>query len=175
METLHPIFVHFPIALLTLYACIEILSLFIKKWKNNSNLLFMKTILLIVWSIWSSLASNSGEAAKHAIGLRTLLVERHELFAGLSTSIFWGLTLFYILKWVVSESGQHSSLLQKLSWTTKSLIAKIISFIESYYIIYLWACVGFFALTITWALWWAIVYGKDADVIVQRIVRMVGA
>lgn len=51
METLHPLFVHFPIALLTLYACIELFSLFIKKWREDNNLFVMKLLLLIIGSL----------------------------------------------------------------------------------------------------------------------------
>lgn len=64
MQTIHPLLVHFPVAMLSLYGVLEIISSFpiIKKFDTT----LTKLILVIVGTLGGMLASVSGEAIEHS-------------------------------------------------------------------------------------------------------------
>ncbi len=166
MQTLHPLFVHFPIALLTLYAGIEIVSLFKKSWKNNTTVLYIKLLLLVTGSIGASIASSTGETVEHLMW-RSVLISRHSLFAGMTTNIFWFLTVFYMLKWYVLECINMTFVENNISPKILWFIAPLVKRIEKLYLPLIWALLWLFTVTITGALWGAIVHGAGVDQMVQ--------
>jgi uncharacterized membrane protein len=174
MQTTHPIFVHFPIALLTLYVGIEFFSVIIKKRKNNITILYIKLLLLVTGAIGSSIASLTGEGAEHQMG-RTFLIERHSLFANIATNIFWVLAVIYTLKWFLVEGKWYARLASKVPANMQALIAKVIGLLEKAYIPFILSLAGLFAVTITGALGGAIVHGPDVDPMVRWSVDTFGS
>ncbi|QQR83977.1 hypothetical protein IPJ72_02140 [Candidatus Peregrinibacteria bacterium] len=89
MNNLHPLFVHFPIALFSLYALLELIPS--KKVRNNTTVFFIKLFLLLsgTLSAWPTLMS--GESIEHMFSSDPMLngvVEMHSLWASTSVAIF---------------------------------------------------------------------------------------
>jgi uncharacterized membrane protein len=99
--SLHPMVVHFPIALLSLYAILEFLTLH-PRFQKNTTLYYIKFFLLVCGVLGSMVASVTGENVEHQIG-KTILIERHSFFAGLSQNTFIILLLVYLVKLCVQE------------------------------------------------------------------------
>ncbi|MFN3135085.1 MAG: DUF2231 domain-containing protein [Candidatus Kryptonium sp.] len=101
---LHPMLVHFPIALFTSYIIFEILwMIFQKDWlKNSSVLLLLLGLIFVVPSILSGEASAENfEKVSHL----EELIETHETFGKLT-----GITFFIalILKVILMRTGKFS-------------------------------------------------------------------
>ena len=62
---LHPIFVHFPIALLTLYTLCELLRF--KKIKDHPAWFYLKAVLIICGTLGAAAALLTGDGAKEAV------------------------------------------------------------------------------------------------------------
>lgn len=100
---LHPIVVHFPIALLILGAVIEIINVFAKK----DVLSKFGTMLIVIGVLTGFVAYSTGEAQEEVAeqtfgeGIESI-IETHSLFAAISIAIFIGIALikiiFYYLK-----------------------------------------------------------------------------
>ena len=97
IENLHPIMVHFPIALLTIYSLLEIASLF-RKARHNRTVWYIKLFLLLVGRISIQAALTTGEAAGDAgFGVRDI-IERHEKFANMSVWLYGISAIGYVLQ-----------------------------------------------------------------------------
>ncbi|USN54629.1 MAG: hypothetical protein H6765_09085 [Candidatus Peribacteria bacterium] len=91
---LHPLVVHFPIALLVLYCLIEMLQIlpFAKHW----DLLQTKAILLFVGLAGAYAALQTGEIAAEKYK-HNPVVELHEEFAETTVNIFLTLAIIYVV------------------------------------------------------------------------------
>ncbi len=163
---IHPIFVHFPIALLTVYAVLELIRF--EKVTNQAYYFYIKGALLIIGILTSSLALQTGEMAEDGVA-RSLhnLVETHATFANISTWIFAVLAIVYAIVWISkTEYNQklNESGFAKI-WNLKLMIANKI--MNNSFIMIILAILGLVAITITGALGGAIVYGPDVDPIVS--------
>ena len=93
---IHPIVVHFPIALLTLYSVVELI-----KSKNivlKYNLFYSKALLLITGTVGGYFALQTGDIASHLLKSRSSILRFHEMFAQMSIMLYSFLSLGYILK-----------------------------------------------------------------------------
>lgn len=171
MENLHPLVVHFPIALLVLYSLLELLSL-IPRARQSKTIRYIKLFLLIVGWLGVQAALVSGEAAQDAWhGIRSI-IEWHETFANL-TVWFYGISLIgYVLQWYLYD-GISTAWWQKIVGTPlHRFISGIAYFLRRFWIYYLLALAGILALTATGALWGAMVYGVEADPVVVVLVKL---
>lgn len=157
---IHPIFVHFPIALLSMYAFFECLRF--KKLLNSPTWVAIKAIFLVLGTLSALAALQTGETAEQILG-RSDLIQMHSLWASIATYIFGFLALIYISIFI----NQHHS--QKLNQKVLSLI---IDFQKSFLITFV-ALTGLIALTIAGGLGGAIVYGSNVDPIVQFIYEQI--
>lgn len=167
---IHPIFVHFPIALMTIYAVAELLRF--KKIKETAYWFYVKAVLVIIGTISAFVALNTGDSAEHLANkdLRPL-IEIHSTFASASTWIFGFLAIVYLVSWISkSEFDQklRSSKFSKI-WNIKVNIAQKI--LNGYLPVIL-ALIGLATITITGALGGAIVYGPEIDPIVSFIYHL---
>lgn len=178
---IHPLFVHFPIALLTVYAVMEfggpmllkILKVFKKEGTELAQFITselyknIKAFLVIVGAVLGFPTLQTGEMAEHAMraasgdtqGFGTTnagqLIELHSTFATASVWLFAVLAVAYILK--------HS-------WFNKyAILKKISDIVLNPCLAGILAVAGIILLTITGALGGAITYGPDVDPIVQYI------
>lgn len=163
---LHPIFVHFPIALLLIYGFMELLRF--KKLTDNESWNYAKAGMVIIGVIFAFIALASGEGAEEAIEatgnqLNLEITEVHSLFAGTATWIFaisaLGYLIFIINKiWLFGNENKYWKFALKLE-----------SIILSKYIIILVAILGIIVMAITGALGGVIVYGTGKDPLADMI------
>lgn len=144
---IHPIVVHFPMALLTLYAVFELIRF--KKVLEKSYWFYIKAVLIIFGTATALLAFITGPK----IG-GNKLVQMHRSFAMLTISIFGLITLGYLSK--------------------KFLILEIFSFVMKPYIIIPLTFLGLVAITVTGGLGGAIVYSTQFDPFMTFIFKLLG-
>lgn len=161
---IHPLFVHFPIGLLVIYAVLEILPLM--RWYPQAPWDAIKTVLSILGAASAVLASGTGSIADDLLTdtAAKKIVEVHAPFAAITTLIFCVLAFSYFIRWV---SRYHHLFEGRLSFV--SFLGSIADFIAQRWIVVLLSLLGLMTLTITGALGAAIVYGPDADPLVAII------
>ncbi len=167
MNNIHPLLVHFPVALLSFYAVLEIISF--KKVRSIFWIFYVKAVLVIGGFIGGLLASSSGEAIEHNFPMKENLIEIHSFWAGTTNVIFGIIAVVYLIVWI------HKSNIIKLLpetvmgkiWRMKVMVAEKILYARSMMLIL--AMAGIIAVTITGALGASIVYGPEIDPIVKFI------
>lgn len=156
---IHPIFVHFPLAFLSVYAFFEIVR--IKQFTRAQWYLPVKKALLYIGTLTSFLTLQTGEMAEEALGFHSNLVEAHSTWATGSVWIFAILAIAYLIP--IFETKNWFS---RIRFT--SVIAKYIRLYAPVI-----ALIGLIAITIAGALGGAIVYGKNADPIVRIVYNLI--
>lgn len=167
MINLHPIIVHFPVALLTVYAWFELASLH-PKLRNNKTIFYIKLVLLFIGTVWTIWWILSGEVAEKIIGKSTL-VHTHEEFAEMTRNAFVLLSILYIAKLYVNE--KQLPLAKAIPPFLQNILEWIAKYTNKFFVPQILAIVGLFLVTVTWALWWAISHGSSSDPIVKRAVK----
>ncbi|MDO8601593.1 MAG: hypothetical protein Q7R62_00465 [bacterium] len=149
---LHPIFVHFPIALLTIYALAELLQ--IKRLQDWPPFFYIKATFSILGTLGSFAAAATGLMidSQFSVGEAAKLVQTHKTLALITISIFLVIALVYLISWL-RRAGKP---------LPPPLLSLERLFIEKKLII-LFALIGLFAVTITGALGGAIAFGPDID------------
>lgn len=157
----HPLIVHFPIAFLTLYAVLELLSFF--KFFKNSYWFNVKAILVILGALGAKFAIIAGEMIEERFENVKDLVELHSKINETATFIFFIIALCYAFEWL--RRGNEKILPKALM----ELAVKIKSVVLDTPLIYFLSLVGLSLITIGAALGGAIAYGKDVDPFVSFI------
>ncbi len=168
IEQLHPIVVHFPIALLTIYGLLELISIF-PKVRHNRTIWYIKLFLLLIGLVSVQAALFTGEAAGDAgYGVKSI-IERHERFANITLWIYGVALIGYLCQWFLYD-GITKSWGQKIIGTRfHRFLTGFVYFMRRYGIYYLLALAGIIALTVTGALGGAMVYGTKADPVVKIV------
>jgi uncharacterized membrane protein len=176
---LHPIFVHFPIALLTLYTLCELLRF--KKIKEQPTWFYLKAILVICGTAGATVALFTGSEAKRAVltgvinaqvANPRLVISLHENWAKGASLIYLLLAAAYAVAWLnrFNFIDQLPSKALKWIWQVGTQIQKIL--IETNLVIIL--CIaGLVAITIAGALGGSIIYGPNTDPVVQSIYKFI--
>lgn len=169
METIniHPIFVHFPIALLTLYAIFEIVRLPVlmrQQWWFP-----VKAAFLFMGFLGGLASFQTGEWAEGAYRETSTmnLVELHSTFAEVTLWVYGVLAAVYLIEWL-HRGNVPSRLpdgLQKI-WGVLRAIERAL--FQAPFLI-LGSVAGLVLITITGALGGAITYGPDIDPVVSII------
>lgn len=165
---IHPIFVHFPIALLFLYSIIKILPL--KKWFPKVSWKHIETILLVLGTLGAFVAIYTGGIARHLISPSSRqLVQMHSLFAVISAwlygALLFGEILYFLNSWITSKLKNppiYSLLIFVQKILTSSFVSKII------------ASLGLIAISVTGLLGGVIVYGLSADPFAPVVLGLLG-
>lgn len=159
MPDLHPIFVHFPIALLMLYAGLEFLRF--KSITSRLDLFHTKAILVTAGTLGGILAAQTGELAEEAFEGTSLLnlVETHSSFAESTNIIGIIIAVLYIGTWIKRSSNNLPfpkifALCEKITTSPIIILAALVLLV---------------GITITGALGGAIVYGPNTDPAVKFI------
>lgn len=164
---IHPIFVHFPIALLFIYSLLIIIPV-----AKALPRFAWRDIRLVVLAIgllgaWASLST--GESAEHATQASHKLVNTHAAFASTSTWIYVALLIIELLPWA------DALLAERVEWIKyRNFVRLLMKWFYQNWLISLLAVVGLFAITITGVLGGSIVYGTTADPLAPIVLKMLG-
>lgn len=169
---IHPIFVHFPIALLTVYAILELVRF--KKITNQAYYFYVKACILIVGTLGAFASLSTGDLAEGAVA-RALrpLVEIHSTFAALSTWIFAALSIVYLVTWISKTDYNQKLINSKISKIWNQILVIATKILNNSFIMIILSLAGLLAITMTGALGGAIVYGPEVDPIVSFFYRLV--
>ncbi len=167
---IHPVFVHFPIALLTVYAIAELIRF--KKLTQVSYFFYVKAILVISGTLSAFLALNTGEGAENLVdhSLRPL-IEMHATFASASTWIFGIISALYLISWISKSELNQKIQTSSIGNYWNKVVTLVNQILNSSFMILL-ALLGLMVITITGALGGAIVYGPNVDPIVNFIYHL---
>lgn len=159
---IHPIFVHFPIALFTLFCILELLRF----WLKQPHWFYVKALLVIAGFSGAVVAIFTGEMAAEFLEGSDLekVVEIHASFAVLSTLIFMTAAFAYFISWI-----NKTKQIQNRSWL---FVTKIQKFLIETNFAYILAVLGLIAITITGALGGSIVYGPEVDPFVSFVYHL---
>lgn len=169
--SIHPVVVHFPIALLTVYALLEIIP--IKIMWTDPRWIFAKRILLFVGTLGVFVALSSGEERGGENFDPGSVLAYHSLFATITTWIFAllasGQLVLTITVWITRLVTKYEWLY--VIWKIIERIARILSLRP---IVIIGSIAGLIALTITGALGGGMVFGSNADPMVELVFKMLG-
>lgn len=164
---IHPLFVHFPIALLFVYSIIKIIPL--QKWFPAVAWKHIQRVLLLGGVIGAFFALSTGETAEHLIQHSRELVETHSLFATIATWIFAvlliGELLSLLMPWI-SRTIKSVALVKLLSSLKNLLTHPVLSAVL--------AIIGLIAISVTGLLGGVIVYGTTADPAAATVLKILG-
>lgn len=172
---IHPILVHFPVALLTIYSIMELIRW--KKITNQPYWFYVKAVVICIGGLGALAALSTGDTAVEGLrqGLFTPavtdympVVHLHETFADISIAIFGLLAASYLITWInqsnfagwLSTNNLTKTLRLPILWR---VLGKIAAIIQKPALLILLAIVGLIAITITGGLGGVLVFGPDAD------------
>ena len=164
---IHPLLVHFPIALLFLYSIIKIVPL--KKWLPNVALKHIERALLVFGVLGAFAALATGDTAEHLSTASRPLIEMHANFAGFATFVYGALLAGEIAAMIRAEYSlkiKSPIFLKFCSWVERIFCEKTFSKIL--------ALVGFIAIIVTGLLGGVIVYGTTADPLAGAVLKILG-
>lgn len=165
---IHPFFVHFPIALLAVYAVLELIR--VKKIKDFVAWIYIKATFLFIGVAGALVALETGDSAAEFHRDQRQLVRTHETFSQITTVIFLILCINYLFVVVDKLFGEkiRPSKYQKLWGAILNLVNKIFSG----WMLVVLALVGVTGLIMTGALGGTIVYGPDMDPITTFVNKL---
>jgi uncharacterized membrane protein len=164
----HPIFVHFPIALLVFYSALEIFRL--PAITRQQWWLPAKALMLLGGVIGGIFALGSGGIAAEAYEKTSTaaLVDLHGTFAFLTIVVYGLLTIATLIRWR-SMTKQPSPDVSRGSWNK---IVRVERTIFSPPVLIIGATIGLLLVTIVGALGGAIVYGPQVDPVVSVVYHL---
>jgi uncharacterized membrane protein len=168
MQNIHPLFVHFPIALFTIFTILEILPW--KRFQRSRSGFLIKATFIIIGSLSSLVTLKTGEMAEHALGNNVSirnLVETHSTFANAASYIYGFIALLYLITLIERYTSIDDKSPQLVSILNRVIKIKNYSW-KRFFLVPL-AIIGLVLITITGSLGGAIVYGPDIDPVVKFI------
>ncbi len=172
---IHPIFVHFPIAFLTVYCLLELVRF--KFITSTAYWFYIKAFTVIVGAAGSIAAYETGEWALELIGDAGAgeLIYTHSQWAKVTMVLFVVIAAIYALAWIT-----RLELFMKFETRTSlagqpiySMFKRMIIRLPESYLMILPALAGLVCVTVTGALGATIVYGPDADFMVKLIYDLI--
>ena len=164
---IHPIFVHFPIALLFIYSIVKVLPL--QRWMPSVSWKAIERFLLFFGVLGAFAALATGETAEHLSRPNHQLVEMHSTFGAIATWVY-GILLFGEIVSIINTSYQSLLKVEKF----QTILLKLENIFYNQTFSKLLAVVGFIAIFVTGLLGGAMVYGTSADPVAGLVVRLLG-
>ncbi len=178
---LHPLLVHFPIALWTTYAFLEVATLWWRR--DDSRLQWLKGVLVIAGSVLAVPTILFGVYAEELLEGRAgerlaSLIEAHEEMA-IATFVLFALVALAYAFFLTHNSQRVALFLSRWGWGVyvqrvydwKVFLAQRI--VTGWWIKLL-AAVGLLSLVVAGALGAAVAHGPDADAVVRLVVDLFG-
>ena len=162
---IHPLLVHFPIALLSVYAIFECIRF--RKLMELREWFFIKATFLFLGGLGALVAAETGDFGKALFPYQAAIIRVHESFAKGTIIIFGLLALVYLGMCIDRLWGAH--LRASKSGAAWSAIMNVIQKLFVGPVLVPFALVGLTALIITGALGASIVYGATNDPLLQLI------
>lgn len=158
---IHPILVHFPIALLSVYSILECIRF--KKVLKQDYWFYVKAIFLLIGTLALIPTGLAGKLIESQFTESQALIEIHSSFAIFSTLTFSFLSALYLLHWLgkVTITNKNFVFLKKL--------ITLQSYIFTLYIIVPLAILGLMLISLTGALGGIIVYGPHLDIFTEFV------
>lgn len=159
---IHPLFVHFPIALLFLWSLCELVP--VSRWLPQIHWQSVRSFLIVVGTLGAYVTFLTGGLAEELVG-ESRLIEFHSTFAGITLVIYSVFLLEFIL-------GIGRPLLERFSVVKYTDLFLALLHNKIFRITLVLA--GFVCLMITGALGGAIVYGSGGDPFTDLILKLFG-
>lgn len=174
---LHPLFVHFPIALLLMYSLIKIIPF--QKWVPQIAWVDVRRISLLAGSLGAMVALYTGEIAEHLIKPNHPIVEAHSTFATTATWLYVALLLGELSAFLLSNDKFTGYISNGASASgSKRTLSKILSFFKIVFhdgvFSKILALVGLVLVTVTGVLGGVTVHGIGGDPIAPIILNILG-
>ena len=176
---LHPIFVHFPIAILSLYAVFEMFIF--GGIRRRASWFYVKLSLLLTGFLFSLLTLETGnEVAEHISYGSSIwpVVYAHSKWAHISVFLFGVLATVYFLIWIKDYPECHNvySRIKNNRYLEKpwKILSFMVSGIYNSPAIWILAFLGLIAMIITGSLGASIVHGADGDPVVRLVYKIFG-
>jgi uncharacterized membrane protein len=156
---LHPLVVHFPIALLSLYVLFEVLPL--ERWYPSVRWQDSKAILVAVGGIGLLAALVTGQMAEHSLLALSAgpILRFHKMFADASAAVFGIIAAAYVIRWILER---HGHFLRRAGLPIRSLRAIATVLLDRRTVVSL-AIIGFIVLFLAGIFGEMIVYGPQND------------
>ncbi len=165
---IHPIIVHFPVAMLFVYSIVEILPL--KRWFPRVAWRDIERVLLVVGVLGAFAALATGDTAEHLVRPNRALVEAHSTFADIATFIYGALLVGEIAAVVNARNYAYGK-----DWQWVSAIVRLIEKVLCNPVFSgVLALLGFVAISVTGMLGGTIAYGLTADPIAPLLLKLLG-
>lgn len=171
---IHPIVVHFPVALLSLYSIMEVLQF--SRLHRSRTWNRIKEVFLILGTLASLVAFQTGEIAEEILG-RSELTQIHDNFATRTVWFFAVLSVLYVVRLISNEAP-----LQRIrNWMWKTPVVRVVwqvlvkishVILDQKYLLIIIGIIGMGLISVTGALGGAIVYGPDVDPVVSYIYHL---
>jgi uncharacterized membrane protein len=164
---IHPIIVHFPIALLFIYSIIKVLPL--ERWFSKVSWNYTRILFLVLGVLGAFVAGTTGEIAEELVRPNQQLVEMHSLFAGIATWVYVALLVGEVIPLITPWLNS------KFNWPVLTKFLFIIKKILSNNLISkLLAIVGLVAIIVTGLLGGVMVFGLTADPLAGIVLQILG-
>lgn len=166
---IHPIVVHFPVALLTLYTLMEFVGF--RRLTQHVAWFYIKAFLLIVGTVDAFAGRQTGEMieAQFRGGPQTKLLEMHALWANITVILFGILSLLYLAAFIRRDAAQWRIVGFVAALPGAGLLARIYDVCERSGIFLVAALAGLVTITVVGALGGALAYGPNVDPIVKFV------
>ena len=165
---IHPLFVHFPIALLFVYSLIKNLPL--KKWFPKVAWRDIERVLLVVGVLGAFAALATGDTAQHLTQPNRALVNAHSDFGAFSTFIYGSLLAG---EFAAVINAFNASRGKAWGWLTS-----VLQFVEEVLcnpaFSAVLAFVGLVAISVTGLLGGTLAYGLTADPVAPFVLHLLG-
>ena len=162
---IHPIFIHFPIALLVLYVVFEVLPL--ERWYPKTSWVDIKAVLVMIGGLGLLASLTTGELAEGSMLAQASknVLHVHKAFAGATTAVFGIIAAAYLIRWIYEK---HVDRLREPVVVFASLNTAARRILNRWIVVPL-ALLGFCTLFLTGTLGGIIVYGPNIDFVTKFV------